>query len=189
VFAQVPANTGVCLNAQENELAISVNAYRVQNGLQPVPVSYWISTVGQWHVWDLMDNNPVSASCNIHSWSNIMPSLWQPVCYTPDHAQAAQMWGKPRQISANTFTGNGYENAAVSGIDIDAQTALALWKNSSAHNDVILNRGIWAGVTFRAMGVGIYRNYAVLWFADGITDPAGTMTLCQTDNIFANGFE
>lgn len=188
VFAQVPANTGVCLNEQEYALTVLVNNYRVANGLQPVPVSYWVSTVGQWHVWDLMVNNPVGGACNIHSWSNAMPALWQGMCYTSDHAQAAQMWGKPRQISANTFTGNGYENAAVSGGEIDAQTALWLWQNSSAHNDVILNRGVWANVHFGAMGVGIYHNYAVLWFGDS-TDVAGTMMLCQNDPIFSNGFE
>jgi hypothetical protein len=117
-----------------------------------------------------------------------MPALWQPVCYTPNHAQAAQMWNKPRQISGNVFTGNGFENAAVSGAIIDAETAIWLWQNSPSHNDVILNRGAWASINFGAMGVGIYGNYAVLWFADS-SDVSGTMSLCQTETIFFNGFE
>lgn len=188
-FSQVQNNTGICLNEQENELTILVNNYRIQNGLQPVPVSYWMSTVGQWHVWDLMTNNPVVGVCNMHSWSNVMPNLWQGMCYTPDHTQAFQMWSKPRQISGNIFTGNGYENAAVAGGNINAITALWVWQNSPAHNDVILNRGVWASITFKAMGVGIYGNYAVLWFGDSITDPTGTMTLCSSDEIFSDGFE
>lgn len=188
VFAQVPANTGVCLNDEEYQLTQLVNNYRVTNGLQPVPVSYWVSTVGQWHVWDLMANSPNTGMCNMHSWSNAMPTLWQGMCYTPDHAQAAQMWGKPRQISGNIYTGNGYENAAVAGGNINAITALWVWQNSPAHNDVILNRGVWAGITFRAMGVGIFGNYAVLWFGDGI-DVSGTMNVCQNDLVFFDGFE
>lgn len=189
IQAQSPNNIGICLSEQENELSILVNNYRVQNGLQPVPVSYWMSTVGQWHVWDLMTNNPVGGVCNMHSWSNAMPTLWQGMCYTPDHAQASQMWNKPRQISQNVFNGNGYENAAVSGGTMNASTALWVWQNSVPHNDVILNRGVWAGITFRAMGVGIYGNYAVLWFGDTMSDPAGTMILCASDDLFSNGFE
>lgn len=186
----VPANTGNCLNTEEAALVQAVNAYRVQNGRAALPASYWLSTTGQWHGWDLQANAPVGGNCNLHSWSAAMPNLWQAVCYTPDHAQAAQMWAKPKQISLNRYTRNGYENAAVAGGPMTANIALTAWQNSQAHREVILQQGAWAGVNFTGLGVGIVGNYAVLWFGDG-TDPAGTMPECTgaSPAIYNNGFE
>lgn len=186
----VPGNTGNCLNTEEAALVQAVNAYRVQNGKAALPASYWLSTTGQWHGWDLQANAPVGGNCNLHSWSAAMPNLWQAVCYTPDHAQAAQMWAKPKQISLNRYTRNGYENAAVAGGPMTANIALTAWQNSQAHREVILQQGAWAGVNFTGLGVGIVGNYAVLWFGDG-TDPAGTMPECTgaSPAIYNNGFE
>lgn len=186
--ANVPANTGVCLNAEEAVLVQLVNAYRAQNGKPALPATRWLATTAQWKVWDRIANNAVAPPCNSHSWSGAMPSLWQAVCYTPDHSQAAQMWGKPRQISGNLYTGNGYENTADSGAPMTAAQALAQWQSSPAHRDVILNEGIWAGVNFRGMGVGIAGNYAVIWFGDG-NDPGGTMGACQSEPLFIATFE
>lgn len=187
----VPINTGVCMNAQETELIASVNAYRATNGLGPIAISYWLSSTAQWHAWDLTENNPVGGSCNMHSWSTARPTLWQAVCYT-GNGSASGMWHKPRQISGNSYNSNGYENAASSGTSISAATALGLWQNSSAHADVILNRGVWAGQTWRGMGVGIVGGYAVLWFGT-LLDSAGNMSPCQSgggpiDEVFSNTF-
>lgn len=184
----VPSNTGNCLNAQEAELATLVNSYRLANGLSVVPVSRWVASTAQWHAWDLVANNPITPSCNAHSWSGARPAQWTAVCYAA--GQGAQMWVKPRQISANVYTGNGYENAA--GADT-AAVALAMWQQSSPHVDVILNRGIWATKTWHGMGVAMYGGYALLWFGDAI-DPAGTMAPCTSgggpiDEIFDSAFE
>jgi hypothetical protein len=69
----VPGNTGNCLNTEEAALVQAVNAYRVQNGKAALPASYWLSTTGQWHGWDLQANAPVTTGCNLHSWSAAMP--------------------------------------------------------------------------------------------------------------------
>ena len=186
----VPANTGVCLNAQEAALVQLVNNYRVQNGKPALPASRWLVTTGQWHVWDRIANNAVGGACNPHSWSAAMPNLWQPVCYTSDHAQAAQMWAKPRQISLGAYSGNGFENSADSGAPMTAAQALLQWQGSPAHRDVILNQGSWAGIAFGGLGVGIQGNYAVLWFGDR-ADTSGTLTECAAapDTVFAGNFE
>jgi uncharacterized protein YkwD len=184
----VPANTGVCLNAEEAALVQLVNNYRLQNGKPALPATRWLSSTGQWHVWDRIANNAVGGNCNTHSWSGAMPALWQAVCYTPDHAQAAQMWGKPRQISGNIYNGNGFENAADSGATMTAAQALAQWQSSPGHRDVILNQNAWAGITFRGLGVGIAGNYAVLWFGDAV-DAGGTMSACQNEPLFVSSFE
>ena len=188
----VPPSTASCLTADEAQLAALANQYRQQNGVAPVAVSFSMSSVAQWHVWDLVANDPVGGACNLHSWSNARPGQWTAVCYTADHAQATQMWNKPTQISSGAYTAPGYEIAAGSGGTITPALAMSLWQNSSAHNDVLLNRGIWASHPFRAMGVGMFQGFAVIWFGE-VTDPLGTMAPCSAgggvDRLFANGFE
>lgn len=185
------ANTADCLNPQEATLVALVNQYRQQNGLPAVAASFSLSSVGQWHVWDLEVNDPSGGNCNLHSWSAARPVLWQPMCYTADHAQAAQMWNKPRQITGNVYNSNGYENAAWHSNAITAAGALQQWQNSPGHNQVILNQGAWAGQTWRAMGVGVSQHFAVLWFGT-LTDPLGTMQVCgavNPDVLLRDGFE
>ena len=185
----VPSNTGNCLNAQEADLATLVNNLRLANGLSAVPVSRWVASTAQWHAWDLVANNPMTPSCNAHSWSGARPSQWTAVCYGGG-GSAAQMWNKPRQVSGNAYTGNGYENAA--GADTAAD-ALWMWQQSAPHLDVILNRGIWASKTWRGMGVAMYGGYALLWFGDA-NDSAGSMAPCTgggvpIDEVFDTRFE
>ena len=157
---------GDCLTSEEVKLANLVNQYRVENNLPEVPISKSLSMTAQWHVIDLNQNNPVTSSCNLHSWSDKQPDLWTPVCYTDDHANISGMWKKPREITNNIYTGNGYENASMSSGQITALTAFNLWKGDPGHNDIILERGIWEDMNWPAMGVGIYEHYAVLWFGD-----------------------
>lgn len=182
------ANTASCLTADEAELAQRVNDYRAANGLSAIPVSFSLGSVGQWHVWDLTTSNAwQQPGCNLHTWSGQRPALWQAMCYTADHAQAAQMWSKPSQITAGIYTGAGYEISAWSSGTIPPSLAMAVWQGSQGHNDVILNQGGWSAFSWRAMGIGMYGNFAVVWF--GVqTDPLGTMSRCS-DVIFSSGFD
>lgn len=188
----VPTNTAACLNAEEVELARLTNEYRQQQGLPAVPVSFSLSAVAQWHVWDLAANDPVGGLCNLHSWSGARPALWQAVCYTSNHAQATQMWSKPRQITANAYWSDGYEIAAGGGGMITPEQALALWQASAAHRAVILNTSLWSDFPWNAMGIGLYQGYAVIWFGT-LADPLGTMSACSSGgaelNVFGHGFE
>lgn len=150
------------------ELVALVNQYRGENGLPAIAASPSLCMVGDAHVVDLNDNAPdAPASCNMHSWSD--QGSWSACCYTSDHMQAQCMWDKPRELTA--YTGNGYENAAGGGGTISPTQALNLWKGSPGHNDVILNRGIWADQNWQALGAGIQNGYAVLWFGSSV-DPA-----------------
>lgn len=168
---------GECLTTNETTLADLLNDYRVQNGLAPVPVTRSLTAVAQWHVWDLDANHPHGGECNLHSWSD-WGSLWTAVCYTADHANASGMWLKPREITANIYTGNGFEIAYSGGGD--PASALNLWKQSPAHNDVILNAGVWESYNpWPAMGVGMGNGYAVVWFGSA-PDPQGTIQPCST---------
>jgi uncharacterized protein YkwD len=80
------------------------------------------------------------------------------------------MWGKPGELTV--YPGNGYENAYGGGGNTTPAAAVDGWKNSPAHNEVMLNNGIWANYPWGAMGAGLYQGYAVVWF--GVEpDPAG----------------
>jgi hypothetical protein len=177
---------GSCLTAYEQELASLINAYRATRPLPGVPVSRSLSIVAQWHVIDLFAHRPNQGTdsrglpCNLHSWSG--KGVWTPVCYTPDHAYAAGMWDKPQEITRGLYPNNGFEIASAYpdgyGYQMTPSIALDSWKGSTGHSSVILEQGDWDGSNWQAMGVGIYENYAVVWFGHS-ADPQGTMTTCS----------
>jgi len=138
-----------------------VNAQRAQAGLPPVPFSRSLTRVAELHVRDLQAHRP-SGSCNMHSWSAAGP--WTPCCYTGDHAQARCMWSKPAEITGGKYRGHGFEISSWGSGRVTPEVALDGWRRSSAHFAVIMNQGIWASSTWRAMGVGLSENYAVVWF-------------------------
>jgi hypothetical protein len=175
LFAQ--GNPGDCLSEDEAQLGQLINAYRQSLSLQPIPVTVSLSAVAQWHVWDLDVNHPHGGDCNMHSWSD--GDLWSPVCYTSDHANAAGMWNKPREITGNVYTGDGYEIAYWSSGTATPEGALSGWQGSPGHHDVIINAGIWQSFDpWPAMGVGMRDGYAVVWFG-GQTDPQGSIPTCN----------
>lgn len=152
---------------QERSLHRLINEYRSASGLPAIPLSKSLTVVAQIHAQDL-DTNPPEGSCNMHSWSD--SGSWTSCCYTPDHAQAACMWNKPRELT--NYSGVGYEISYMHSWAATPSEALAGWKSSSGHNSVIMNLGTWASINWRSVGVGIFGNYAVVWFGEE-TDPAG----------------
>jgi hypothetical protein len=143
-----------------------INSYRQEQNLPEIPVSPSLTTVAETHVLDLAKNYVISDECNLHSWSD--EGNWTPFCYSPDHANARFMWEKPRELTS--YPGNGYEIAAFRSDTITANEALELWKNSEAHLDLILNRGVWKDIKWKAIGGAINGGYAVIWFGE-VTDP------------------
>ncbi len=164
----------VTASDEEQKLYRLINEYRAENGLSAIPFSVSLTEVAQAHVRDL-DANPPSGSCNMHSWS--ANGNWTSCCYTPDHAQAQCMWNKPKEIAG--YPGSGYENSYMHSGSATAEGALAGWKTTPGHNTVILNQSIWADNTWQALGVGIYKQYAVIWFGSEV-DPKGTISTGDT---------
>jgi hypothetical protein len=82
------------------------------------------------------------------------------------------MWDKPREIT--DYNGDGYEIAYWDSSKATASGAMNTWKAEvpPLHTDVILERNMWQGSAWKAMGVGIDGNYAVVWFGKD-EDPAG----------------
>jgi hypothetical protein len=82
------------------------------------------------------------------------------------------MWSKPRELT--NYDGNGFEIVSwVSGnLPVDVHSVMLGWQRSSEHKAVLLNQSLWSSFKWKAMGVGIYKNVAVVWFGEE-GDPAG----------------
>lgn len=159
----------VVLSDDEKRLYEMINEYRAQNGLPKIPLSLSLTYVAQEHAKDLHYNRPFSNVCNMHSWSD--RGNWSGCCYTSDHSQSRCMWDKPRELTG--YTGNGYEIAhgyasysSYQGHDVTPENSFNGWKSSPPHNAVILNQNMWSSITWKAMGVGIFKDFAVVWFGD-----------------------
>lgn len=177
-----------CLSVKERELFRLVNEYRKSNGLPPIANSRSLNKVARVHAIDLCSNAPAKGedsrglACSLHSWSN--KGTWKSVCYTKDHAFAESMWDKPREITNFIYTGDGYENAySTSEKEVNPARVLEAWKASPSHNAILLESGDWRDSNLRAFGVGIHKNYAVMWVGSS-ADPLGPMQACGTAQKF-----
>jgi len=153
----------VCLQAEEKKLYDLIMAYRKEKKLESIPLSSKLTRVAQIHAKDLSENHdPFNGKCNLHSWSK--KGKWEACCYTDDHKKATCMWGKPKEIAG--YESNGYEISYYSGAGANAVEGIAGWKTSTGHNQVIINDGIWKKIKWNALGIGIYKEYGVVWFGE-----------------------
>ena len=75
------------------------------------------------------------------------------------------MWSKPSELSRGAYPGPGFEIAFwTTGSHAEAGEVMRSWMESSPHNAVILERGVWANANWRALGVGVFGGYVVAWF-------------------------
>ncbi len=171
----------ICLSAKEMKLFNEINNYRKENGLREIKLSFALSKVAQIHAYDLSYNRPFSTRCNMHSWSD--KGKWSSCCYTEDHKKANCMWDKPHELT--NYRGLGFEISHgfsqfnnFSGDTVTVETALDGWKKSNGHNDVILNKEIWAKMKWNAIGIGINRDFACIWFGTEL-DSEGAPIICN----------
>ncbi|MDN4164770.1 CAP domain-containing protein [Cytophagales bacterium LB-30] len=167
-------DTTVCLSADEKKLYDLLMKYRKEKKLPPISLSASLTQVAQAHVKDLMENYMASDSCNPHSWSD--KGDWTACCYTSDHKQAECMWNKPQEIAQ--FNTHGYEIAFWHSAKATPEEALSGWKKSTGHNQVMINASQWKEISWQAVGVGMYEQYAVIWFAAD-KDEKEKPRLCQ----------
>jgi len=152
---------GDSLEPEETKLYEAINTYRNKNKLPAIPLSKSLSLVANRHVWDLAKN---TKNLN-HGWSD---------CPYDSKKQDSWncMWKAPQRLKT-AYPGNGYENAFGGSGDYvaTAEDALKSWTSDPPHNAVILNQGGWKKLSWQALGVGIYKGYAVMWVGEE-TDPA-----------------
>lgn len=153
----------VSMSAEEKKLYNLLMEYRAEKNLPPIPVSPALTYVAQTHARD-MQAYPPNGDCNLHSWSE--NGNWSPVCFTkePDEAAKKAVWNKPRELT--TYPGAGYEISFWSSAGATPQAALKSWKKSDGHNAMIVHLNEWSQLTWRAVGIGIYKEYAVVWFGE-----------------------
>ncbi|MBL7906090.1 MAG: hypothetical protein JNL22_13790 [Bacteroidales bacterium] len=162
------------LSNAEKELARQLNLYRKSRNLPAIPLSASLSIVARAHVMDLSEHYEYGGRCNLHSWSE--SAQWSSCCYTNDHSKASCMWDKPRELTV--YSGDGYEIAFFSNYEYESDAAFAKdvlegWKSSRGHHELIINKGKWTTSRWQAMGVGVFGDFAVVWFGEEI-DPAGS---------------
>ena len=163
----------ICLQPEEKKLYNLLMDYRKSKNLEGIPLSAKLSRVAQVHAKDLSENfDSQGGKCNIHSWSK--KGKWKPCCYTSDHKEASCMWNKPREISG--YESNGFEISYYSSAGASATEGVAIWKSSAGHNRVIINEGTWANSKWKAIGIGIYKDYGVVWF--GMLEDTETIVDC-----------
>lgn len=164
-----------CLSVEEEKLFQLIMSYRESKNLPAIPFSAKLTQVAQAHVRDLADNFDYDnkRGCNPHSWSK--NGAWTSCCYTPDHKQKECMWDKPKEIAG--YNGSGYEIAYYSSAGATAEEGLDGWKKSPGHNPLLINSGIWSKSNWKGLGIGIYKEYGVVWF--GETEDASTLKVCD----------
>ena len=78
------------------------------------------------------------------------------------------MWNKPKEITG--YPSPGYEIAYYSSSGANAQEGLDGWKLSPGHNPLLINSGMWSKIKWEAIGIGIYKEYGIVWFGDAKDD-------------------
>ncbi|MDA3930875.1 MAG: CAP domain-containing protein [Prolixibacteraceae bacterium] len=146
----------------EKSLIETINDYREEKNLYTISESPALNTVAEIHINDLIENYTINEECNLHSWSE--NEDWSSCCYSNDQANADCMWVKPAELT--NYTGYGYEIAVYSSNGMDKDVALNLWINSEAHHNLIINKGIWKDVEWKAIGAAVKGNYALIWFGE-----------------------
>lgn len=169
IFSVTPENGAVveeevCLSKEELKLYNLIMDYRKKNKLEVIPISPKLTKVAQVHARDLADHYSFDPNnkCNPHSWSK--KGKWTSCCYTSDHKEAECMWNKPKEIAG--YNGSGYEIAYYSSAGANAEEGLKGWKASPGHNPLLINSGIWEKLTWNAIGIGIYKEYGLVWFGE-----------------------
>jgi hypothetical protein len=149
------------LESEESKLYQLVNQYRVRNKLPQIPLSKSLTLVANRHARDLAEN----IGYLTHGWSDCP--------YDPNDSNTWHcMWNAPQRLRT-AYPGRGYENGYGSPQgNVTAVSALESWKKSNLHNAVILNQGIWRNNRWKALGVGIYKGFCMLWFGEE-TEPTG----------------
>jgi len=159
----------ITLSKAEYQLYRLIMDYRSSLGKDTIPLSKTLTFVAQTHSGDLTDHYSPNRKCDMHSWSK--KGSWSPCCYTRDHANAGCSWSKPRELTP--YTGDGFEVVYFDYQIPVPENVLKKWKLNPTNNEMMLHTGQWAGEKWKAIGVGIYGNYASVWLGK-LPDKEGT---------------
>lgn len=147
----------------EEGLTRAINDYRERQGLAAIPRSPALAEVAEAHLKDIRAHDPGRRECSLHSWSD--KGAWTPCCYTAgEPASARCMRDKPRELTGSAYPHAGFEIVAWRSEAMTAQAALDIWRGSPAHDAVVVNKGVWSALEWRAIGAAMSDEYAIVWF-------------------------
>ena len=176
---KIPKN--FCISKSELKLYNLINKYRKEHNLNEIPLSKSLCYVSKMHVNDLQSNFVFSDNCNMHSWSD--SDKWTPCCYTNDMKSQLCMMNKPAELT--NYDGFGFEITFYSSAEFQYKDVFNTWISTQASNSVIINSGKWVDKDWKAVGVAISQNYAVVWFGEEI-DVEKKLKVCNSDNFIVN---
>ena len=174
IFAQKGVPDDFCLTDEEFRLCELINTHREEQGLKKITLSSSLSFVARTHVIDLYTNHPDTSICNLNSWSD--KGDWTSCCHNKYVPKEDCVRNKPRELS--NYSGDGYELTYAEIFNTHPDTVFRFWKKIDEANNFLLNNDSWEDKTWKAMGVGIYKNYAVVWMGER-SDPAGKPLPCS----------
>ncbi len=160
--------TDYCPTPAEKKLYSLITEYRVSKQLPAVQMSQALTYVAHVHAVDLSLNRPDFGGCNPHSWSD--KGHWKACCYAEDENRVACMTLKPKELTL--YKNKAYEAVYSGTEEATPEDAFELWKEVSLVNDLLLNTGKWTK-PWLAVGVGIYGQYACIWFGEAADNGAG----------------
>ncbi len=163
----------LCIKENELHLYNLVNKVRIENEEDIIPLSRDLTYIAKLHVGDLTLNHPDTSVCNMHSWSD--KGDWIPCCHNIYLPKSECMLMKTQELTE--YKGPGYELTFWDTFDAEADSVIALWRSIDVSMDMINNHGNYADLEWRAMGVAISGQYALVWFG-AEEDKSELLSLC-----------
>jgi hypothetical protein len=90
------------------------------------------------------------------------------------------MTAKPGEIT--DYKEPAYEIVYWENKSATASRAFNQWRETSAARSLITNFKAWESYEWNALGVAIYKGFAILWFGE-VTDKAGSLRTCDGNKI------
>lgn len=176
---KIPKN--FCISKSNLELYNMINKYRKEHNLNEIPLSKSLCYVSKTHVNDLQLNFLYTENSNMHSWSD--KGEWKQCSYKNDLKSKLCMMNKPAELT--NYDGFGFEITFYRNVDFDYKDVFNTWIGTEASNSVILNSGNWLDKDWKAIGVAISENFAVVWFGEEI-DAEKKINVCGSEKFIVN---
>ena len=165
-----------CISDEEVRLYNLINDYRKAMTLQEIPLSRSLSFVAKKHALDLVTNNPDTSTCNFHSWSN--KGNWTPCCFEKEIKDKSCMIKKPAELTS--YAGYAYEIVYWENKTATADKSFNQWKETAAARALITNFKEWENFHWNALGVAVYKGFAIAWFGEE-ADEEKTTRVCGSN--------
>lgn len=170
-----------CISGEELKLYNLINDYRKAMTLPDIPLSKSLCYVAKKHAMDLVTFKPDSNTCNFHSWSD--KGAWTACCFEKEIKDKSCMISKPAEFT--NYPGYAYEIVYWENKSANAEKAFNQWKEATAARAIITNFKEWENYHWNAVGVGIFKGFAIAWYGEE-TDPEINTRVCGSDRVIEN---